>query len=332
VPATTTGPPDPGVTIRSLGDGELEVFSRLAGPSFGPPGRDFLATARERHYRPEWTWVAERGGRVLARAAWWGAPDDEHPYALDWFDLDPDVPDRVAVGTALLGAAQRTVHAADGAPPEYHLFLPPDWHDRPQPRTSARERIAAARGAGLEQFVERLRVEWEPADGVPARSGRLVLSPVSDDTELVDVLARIVGGTLDAYTRRDLARMPAADVARGQVEDMAWMPAPREWWRLAHTARGDVVGVVMPSRNYQAAVIGYLGVVPEQRGKGYVDDLLAWATAFLVGEGADHILADTDTGNAPMAAAFARAGYRVTARRIVMAATGPAGATAGTAG
>jgi hypothetical protein len=34
--------------------------------------------------------------------------------------------------------------------------------------------------------------------------------------------------------------------------------------------------------------------------------------------GADRIVADTDTGNRPMAAAFERPGYGVTARRIVM--------------
>jgi RimJ/RimL family protein N-acetyltransferase len=75
----------------------------------------------------------------------------------------------------------------------------------------------------------------------------------------------------------------------------------------------------MPTRNYQSFVIGYVGVVPEQRGHGYAGGLLAEGTSFLVGQGADRIVADTDTGNRPMAAAFGRAGYRVTARRIVMA-------------
>jgi RimJ/RimL family protein N-acetyltransferase len=96
------------------------------------------------------------------------------------------------------------------------------------------------------------------------------------------------------------------------------MPAPRDWWRLAYSTDGALVGVVMPSRNYEAFVIAYIGVVPEQRGRGHVGRLLAEATAFLVGQGAERIVADTDTGNRPMAAAFERAAYRVTARRIVM--------------
>lgn len=53
---------------------------------------------------------------------------------------------------------------------------------------------------------------------------------------------------------------------------------------------------------------GYLGVVPEHRGRGYADDLLGECTRFLaVEQDAERIVANTDVGNVPMAAAFARA-------------------------
>jgi hypothetical protein len=92
---------DPDVTIRSLAAGELHLFDTLIldGPALGPPARDFLATAADHHYRPEWTWVAERDGRLVARAAWWGGPDDAHPFALDWFDVGPD-DDRIGSNAA----------------------------------------------------------------------------------------------------------------------------------------------------------------------------------------------------------------------------------------
>lgn len=305
------------VTIRPLTAAELDRFLTLEGPSYGPPGRDFLATAANNHYRPHWTWVAERDGRVVARAAWWGAPDDEHPIALDWFDLG-GAPDRVAVGAALLRAASERVRTDAGGVPEYHLFLPADWHDRPDVRRAVDERTDAAGQAGLRPFVERLRIEWVAASGAPATDDRLTLVPAVDDAELLAVLERINVGTLDAYARRDIERHGVTAAARQQLEDLGWMPAPRDWWRLAYSTDGALVGVVMPSRNYEAFVIAYIGVVPEQRGRGHVGRLLAEATAFLVGQGAERIVADTDTGNRPMAAAFERAGYRVTARRIVM--------------
>ncbi|HET6954038.1 MAG TPA: GNAT family N-acetyltransferase [Acidimicrobiales bacterium] len=312
---------DSDVTIRPLAAGELHLFDTLVlgGPAFGPPGRDFLATAADQHYRPEWTWLARRGDRVVARAAWWGGPDDTHPYALDWFDLGPD-DDRIAVGARLLRRAHDSgaVLTADGTPAQLHLFLPPDGHDRPEIRAGAEERIAAARHAGLRPFVERLRFEWDRAVGVPASSGRLRFDPAPDDPALLDLLERINVGTLDAHARRDLDHQGPAAAARVQLEDMSWMPAPRTWWRTASTADGELVGLVMPSRNYQFPVIGYVGVVPEHRGHGFVDDLLAEGTAVLAAESAEVIRADTDAGNAPMAASFARAGYRIVGRRIVM--------------
>ena len=50
-------------------------------------------------------------------------------------------------------------------------------------------------------------------------------------------------------------------------------------------------------------------MVPEQRGKGYVDDLMVQVTRTRNLAGYDRIVADTDLRNAPMAAAFGRAGY-----------------------
>lgn len=58
------------------------------------------------------------------------------------------------------------------------------------------------------------------------------------------------------------------------------------------------------------------GTVPEQRGHGYGYDLLAECTHFLAAEGAEFIAGATDRGNIPMAAAFARAGHRISQERV----------------
>jgi RimJ/RimL family protein N-acetyltransferase len=317
------------ITVRPLAAGEMPLFltfdTPTSGAAFGPPGRDALATADEGRYRPAWTWVALRHDRVLARAAFWGGPHDDHPATIDWFDVAADADDRVEVGASLLRAARAALTPPDGEAPEYHLFLPPGWRDRPEVRQPAEERIEAARRAGLAPFVERLRVEWTPGPGdgeAPAdatASGRLLLRPAGSDTELLAVLERIAEGTLDAYTRRDAAREGPAAAARAQLDGMNSMPAPRDWWRLALTPDGQVAGVVMPSRNYESAVLGYVGVVPEHRGHGFAAELAGWAAAFLAAQGAERVVADTDTGNIPMAAAFTQAGFRVIGQRVVMA-------------
>ncbi|MCO6005046.1 GNAT family N-acetyltransferase [Actinoallomurus purpureus] len=100
------------------------------------------------------------------------------------------------------------------------------------------------------------------------------------------------------------------------ARDRAPGESPREWWRLAYTPGGDLVGLVVPTRNHTAPVVGLIGVVPEQRGHGYAFDLLAECTHLLACQGAERILADTDVTNTPMVAAFAKAGYPITQERI----------------
>ena len=80
--------------------------------------------------------------------------------------------------------------------------------------------------------------------------------------------------------------------------------------------------MILPNRNTYGAVVGYLGVVPAMRGRGYIDDLVAETTRFHAGRGEPRIMATTDTTNLPMAAAFERAGYRAYSARYVLSEPG----------
>ncbi|MBV1848763.1 GNAT family N-acetyltransferase [Catellatospora tritici] len=307
--------------IRPLRAGETDLF--LSYPHAPVPGvgmesrRSYAELAEANQYRPEWTWVALRDGAVVARCAFWGVPEETHPYSLDWLEPGHE-PDRVEIGARMLRAALAELSAPDGGRPEYHLFLPPNWREDPVVAGAAHDRLEAAALAGYEPFIERFNYTWS-ADGDPAprRSDRLVFEPV-DDTEATGICLAVIDGSLDGYTRRDVARHGAAEAARIMVADLVEFPSPREWWRVARTPHGEPVGLIVPARNHTRAVVGYIAVLPEQRGKGYVDDLLAETTALLVEHGADAVGADTDLGNRPMAAAFVRAGYRNTAIRVVL--------------
>jgi GNAT superfamily N-acetyltransferase len=89
---------------------------------------------------------------------------------------------------------------------------------------------------------------------------------------------------------------PRSDIA--VPPEVAEMPGGRGWWRLAYDADGQVVGVVLPTRNPGSATIGYLGVVPEHRGHRYADDLVAEALHCFSDAGAVEANDGTDVGNA----------------------------------
>lgn len=307
--------------IRPLEPGETSLFLSYPYPrvpELWESERDYAALLAAGEYRPEHTWVALRDGVVVARACWWAGPDDDAPAALDWLEAEPG-PRQVELGTALLRAAHERMRNEDGKRPDYHLFLPPGWRDAPAVRTAAEARLQAARNAGMRPFVERLSYRWSAElDGLPERGERLEFRP-ADDAEMLVALRKVLEGTFDAHDNRAIAEHGIDEVARRQLKDLYWFPSPREWWQLAYTARGELAGLIIPARNYSMPTIGYIGVVPEQRGHGYVDELLAemaWRLSELAP--GEEVGADTDVGNVPMAKAFARAGFRNTAVRIIL--------------
>lgn len=277
-------------------------------------------------YRADWTWIAENSdaGPVLAAGIWWGLPDGPGPDALDGLfaheSLSPDA--RPVVAGALIGAAHESFAMAGGRVPAFHLMLPGDWRERHDVLAALQWRWEAALIAGLTDELERLRFEWTLAAGVPQGSGRLTFRAEPDDEVFVGLFRRVLDATLDATSRKLADAIGAAAQAR---LDVAFyrdkMAGDRTWWRVAETAIGEVVGFGVPSANSDFPVVGYLGVLPEHRGHGYVDDIVAEITRVLVAEaGAETIHADTDLANRPMAAAFERAGYRNFARRVVLCA------------
>jgi RimJ/RimL family protein N-acetyltransferase len=266
-------------------------------------------------YRDAWNWVVEEDGKIQALAIWWGRPGDEHPYSIDGLYFAGDG-DPVPAWTALIR------EAIEGRPneieqPEYHIFLAAGWRDDPETVAELEPRSQAAAAAGLTAITDRLRYDWRPEYGLPERSTRLRFEP-ADDEAFVDVFARVSDGSLDAATARDVARLGREGAARADLEGYKSMPGDRSWWRLAYDANNELVGFAMPSANAGGPVVGYVGVVPEHRGHGYVDDLLAEITHQLADTGAERIRSDTDFGNVPMAKSFERLGYRIFAVRRVL--------------
>jgi len=304
--------------FRALREGELHRYDEYGdepASGVGIRARPF----DEEGYRPEWVWVAERGDRVVARAAFWGPPDADRPWQLDRFDPGTG-PDRVEVGAELLRRAYAELATGEERP-SYPMILPADWRDRPDATADAEDRIGAAQRAGLSLFVERISVQWTPADGLPPRPGRLRFVPAAEDPDATrDVLGRICTDSLDAYAQRDIERYGLAKAVEVTIEELEQMPNGTGWdrWRVAFAPGGARVGIVLGTRNPNGGTIGYLGVVPEHRGHHYSDDLVIEALHVFTAAGETVVNDATDVGNAPMAASFARCRYRVTGRRYVL--------------
>ncbi|MFE2529009.1 GNAT family N-acetyltransferase [Streptomyces sp. NPDC059382] len=285
--------------IRALSASDAHLFDTLPDPLGAREGH------RRTRFRPDWKRVALRDGEVVARGAWWGGPDDVEPVNINWFDVAEGEEEAAA---ELLRSAPWQV--------ELEINLPGGWREEPDQRAAAEARFAAARSAGYELLVERFLYRWTPERGLPERPGRLRFSAEPDDTVFFDALRRIHSVTLDAHALKAVEVGGLDQAAQEELDFFHWCPSPREWWQVAHTPEGDLAGIHIPAHNPSGPTIGFIGVVPEQRGRGYAYDLLSECTHFLVEQGADFVSGATDQGNFPMAAIFSRAGFPVVKERI----------------
>jgi RimJ/RimL family protein N-acetyltransferase len=293
------------------GPEELDLFNGLPYVLNDEVGGDLLAGRR----RPEWLWLALRGDRAVARAGWWSRAGDQHPLLMDIFDVDGDADD----GVRLLETALPAVVPVGATPPEYGRFLPADWRDNQDTRQAVDDRMGALERVGAKLFVERLRLEWRPGTPVGELSGHLAFRAVRSPDELIELMTLVLEDTLDAHSRDALTRMTPSQAALEQYHnELERYASPHDWWQIATLPDGEPVGFVIPALNGYNPIIAYLGVVPAHRGHGYIHDVLAVGTRLLASQNVPRIRASTDVGNAPMAAAFAQAGYVTFERQIDM--------------
>ena len=289
------------------GPTELERFLGLPY-SLNPELADDLRLGRR---RTEWMWMALIDDSVVARVAWWGNPGDNKPALLDIFDIaDPADAVHHLAARILMETATRQVIGSRAERPGYIRYVPPDWRENQASRRHVEVLIDIAEQTGARVFVERLRFEWRKGTPIAPPSGRLEFRQPHDDDEILDLMTAVVPGSLDAHTVLDLKTMTPREAAHDHFSgELAKQISSRDNWRVATDHTGASVGFVTPGHNHYHPVIGYLAVLPEHRGNGYIHDILNTGTRILADQRVDHIRAATDLTNLPMAAAFERGGW-----------------------
>ena len=227
-----------------------------------------------------------------------------------------DVPDRHRVAVDLVATALATQRLTD-APPEYGRILPAGWHDDPRQAAMVKDLTTVIEQLGGRLLVERLRFQWVGPDAAaPPDRRRLAFRPPTDRGELLDIVTRVLEGTLDEHSRTALRTASPREVAAHQLEFRSNLAHP-EWWTIGCLPGGEPVGFVIPSRSDDSWIIASVGVVPKHRGHGYIDDVLGHGTSLLAAAGAPVVEATTDRGNTPTAAALRRCGFHLTGEEIV---------------
>jgi ribosomal protein S18 acetylase RimI-like enzyme len=265
--------------------------------------------------RPEWCFVAEQAGKAVARIALWSLPEHDTPLDFVLFnapwDENHNAHDDVA--TQLLAYVEQ-FFVATGAKAMGHCQDTPPREPQWQTNEVARQQCLERAGFHIARHTMRYRLQ--DASIALALSNRLNLIALTetDDRALLPLVAQVAAASHDQLDREGCARLGARDHARELIADLREMRVDDGWWRIAHERNADgtsgaAIGFILPTASADMGTIGYAGVLPEHRGKGYVDVLIAHATQALQAAKFPRIVADTDLSNKPMAKAFERNGW-----------------------
>jgi len=293
------------LTIRAIGQEELEAFAAL-DPA-GPP--EMATTLRELwddgSGRPEWTLVAEEAGHTVGRVALFTEPLgcglDLREGRLAGLWLDRGSASHLEGARRLLDTAAGL--AAGVAPfierrvnPEVHMDLP-FWR-------------SVLEGSGFSLFQEKEGFVWTDDGSALSEPQRLRFTslPAVGRPAYAAAMGQAIPGTLDRNDRFYLEACGPEGWGTEMVGSAE--PGDESGWLLAHEPDGKLAGYVAVGR-FEADVgtIVHIGVVPERRGRGHVNELLEAANRGARELGYRSMLSDVDTENAPMLAAMERNGH-----------------------
>ena len=263
--------------------------------------------------RPEWCFVGERDGEVVARMAYAAAPVAEAVPQLEHRLVGVWAPAWDERGVADLRAVlEETLPVVQPRPITLDFrFNAESVGDQ------VAARVGLAESAGFALFQEKVGVLWTDIGQPLLEVERLTFQPLTEvgrDT-YGPIMAACIEGTLDRNDRYywDLCgpQVWAAEMF-GYLE-----PGDGASWFLASDRSGQVVGHVALGTFGEPATgtIVHIGVLPAHRGRGYVDELLGGAAHAARTRGFRHILSDVDRLNTPMLSAMRRAGHDPDARR-----------------
>jgi ribosomal protein S18 acetylase RimI-like enzyme len=296
-------------------DASLDAFLSVSdGSPYQERLREYAESlVRQQCTRPDWCVLGLEAGAPVARAALWAMPGQAVPTDIVLIDADWG-DESLAAGQAVLERVS-SLAGELGADALSHSVDSPPAAPQYQENQAARIRLLAS--SGYELLRDGLRWTYSNSGSLESPGSSLVFRPLPDvgEDEFVQAIATTYQGTRDSWITREIQERGLLEAAKADFLDYQGLEHQPEWWELAYTEDGALVGASMAGKNPSVAVIAYVGVVPEQRGRGLAQQLVLRGTELLVGSGADEIRGDCDRDNIGMVKAFQWAGYEQFARR-----------------
>lgn len=298
--------------IRTIRPEEIDPFCRVGfSDEKAARFRHSLGEAwEEGRSFPEYCFVAEENGEFLASLVFDVFPSTPGDLML-WRCYIPENEAFLDLGREMFAKAFETLKGLNLNSIEYHLYGDGD-------ETYKRKKTLYSL-AGFKAVQEKLRYELvgETTQATPARLIYRSLKEVGAD-KFIEAIMLVTENTLDRYDENEVKTLGAEQAAIGCFNNLRDIDDNDDWWMLGYDTLGGVSGLVVPQQlDDKTGVINYIGVIPQKRGLGIVNELLMIGTETLKHAGCIRIVADTDINNVPMQRALANAGYKLSQKEMV---------------
>lgn len=298
--------------IRSIVSKEIDSFVGLGlGDADQKELKDLLINWwKEGRNKPEWCFIAEEDGKFIARVFYAVFPDN--PQDLMAFGLYVDnVEAAKETGVRLITESLDKMQNYKFNIAEYHIYFNPDKH------FNEYRNIMLSSGFKITQEKKSFYWTGEP---LPKESGRLEYRSLNDvgKDAFIEAIKIVTRQTLDGDDTLIVEEIGEELAAEKEFNLLKGIDYNEEWWKLAYV-NGELAGLIIPQKfSDKDGAINYIGVVPQKRGQGFVEDLLINGTATLKEYGIEEVMGDIDKNNFPMEQALIRTGYKFRKPELVM--------------
>ena len=272
--------------------------------------------------RPEWCFAALENGRTVGMLGY------RAPAAHQNLEQTPDTSilfflncadNYLEVGQALLEYSLAKLRSLGVSKVKWSFDSAKFWDEILRPCPHWQQQLELAQQVGMSLRQEKINYQYRVcAPAVADGAIELIYRTLEEVGEAAyrEAIRWVMQGTLDRIDTQLCCQLGPEQAARhffdNISDDMTYEP---RLWKLGYTTIGALVGLVAPLKMWgDLGTLGYIGVVPEYRGKGYGVALLQQGTADLQIEGIQRVIADTDALNVPMQRTFEKVGYQLQGR------------------
>jgi GNAT superfamily N-acetyltransferase len=291
------------MTVRTIRPEELKQYCALGEDEWLEDVIAGLWKGKEGRCRPEWCFLLEDRDKPVGRVFFYHLPSSPDSLILFGLCLDWEGDWRSA-GRELLRPALSRMKETGAIRVERHFY---DIYS-----TAKDKEPLVYEDAGFKPIQEKLRFVWKVSGEPVEVPDRLTFTPMTETGEaaFLDAIRRVSVATLDREDQDTVREFGPEEHALRFLAILKDSGFRADRFQLAFLPDGTLGGLVAPSRfgDEKEGAINYIGVVPEQRGRGFGLDLVLKAHAVLQAEGCRLVVSEIDTENRALAAHLTEAG------------------------